>query len=151
MKLLLICALSVLTVGIAWASAPRAVPNTLDEAFAALDAMLTPPVREEFKKLPEQEATVRAHMSVGLYIRNEWFRHGGSRLPGYLHKLGARALDDMSDMVLTSYWRWLNGQPIRIEEQGACYQRWWKEQQRLKAEAKAKGETSYRMPGFHCP
>jgi len=100
---------------------------------------------------PEREAVVYAHMGVGLYIRNQWFRSGKSPLAGVLHQLGARSLDDASSMVLTSYWRHLNGKPLELEKQGACYQRWGNEQERLQKEAEAKGETSYNLPAFDCP
>ena len=133
------------------ASHKVSAPNTLDEAFAALDALLSPADRHSFMHKSEGQATLDAHFSLGMYIRNEWFRHGGSTLPGELYAAGARSLDDMSSMVLTSYWRHLNGKPIKLREQGSCYERWWKEQERLEREAKAKGQKSWRAPDFDCP
>jgi hypothetical protein len=127
------------------------VPNTLSEAFVALDRQLTSQQQDAFKNTSEHEAVVTAHMSLGLYIRNAWFRSGQSKLPGQLYALGARSLDDMSSIVLTSYWRHLNGKPLKVEEQCACYARWWREEQRLESAAKAKGEISYSYPSFDCP
>lgn len=132
-------------------SASVAAPATLDEAFRALDSLLGPTRRDSFMHTPERGAVVYAHMGIGLYIRNEWFRSGKSPLAGVLHQLGARSLDDASSMVLTSYWRHLNGKPLELEKQGACYQRWGDEQERLEKEAEAKGETSYNLPAFDCP
>jgi hypothetical protein len=57
----------------------------------------------------------------------------------------------MSSMVLTSYWRRLNGKPIELEKQGECFSRWWAEEKRLEKEAHAKGEDTYSTPDFSCP
>jgi hypothetical protein len=130
---------------------PVEIPNTLDQAYGVLDRLLSPADRHAFMSTPEQEAVTRAHMGLGLYIRNKWFRSGKSALPGVLYDFGARSFDDMSGMVLTSYWRHLNGKPIDIEKQGACYRRWFDEEQRLESDAKAKGESSYKLPSFDCP
>jgi hypothetical protein len=127
------------------------VPNTLDEAFVALDTLLSSEDRISFMHKPEREAVTDAHFSLGMYIRNYWFRHGGSTLPGLLSDAGAQSLDDMSSMVLTSYWRHLHHKPIELKQQGSCYERWWKEQERLEHEAKAKGQDSWRTPDFDCP
>ena len=127
------------------------IPNTLPQAFAALDHQLSLQQRDAFKNAPESTAVVRAHMSLGLYIRNAWLRSGHSELPGQLHALGAQSLDDMSSVVLTSYWRHLNGKPLKVEEQCACYAKWWREQLLLESSAKAKGESSYSVPSFDCP
>lgn len=81
------------------AAQPPAVPSTLEEAFSALDALLTPADRDAFMYKTEKAAVIDAHMSVGLYIRNVWFRSGRSPLAGILHDKGARALDDASSMV----------------------------------------------------
>jgi len=129
---------------------PVEIPNTLDQAYEVLNRLLSPDDRHAFMSTPEREAVIGAHLGLGMYIRNEWFRSGKSALPGVLHELGARSLDDMSSMVLTSYWRHLNGKPIEVEKQGACYRRWSDEAERLESEAKAKGESSYQLPSFDC-
>jgi hypothetical protein len=128
--------------------AAEPVPNTLEEAFSALDNQLPSSERESFKNMPERQAVRRAHMGLGMYIRNDWFRRGGSALPQLLQ---ARHLDDASSIVLTSYWRYLNGRPLDVEQQIACYHRWWAVQQRLREEANRKGSRSYPSPSFSCP
>jgi hypothetical protein len=133
------------------AVADDSVPHSLTEAFAALDRHLTSEDRQTFKTMPENQATTQAHMSIGMLIRNEWFRAGKSKLVGVLRDAGAQSMDDMSDMVLTSYWRHLNKKPINLKEQGACYAKWWAEQRRLQDKAKSKGESSYGIPAFDCP
>jgi|ERR1700722_3779559 len=132
-------------------SADQPVPNTLDEAFTSLDGSLKPEERLAFMKRPELEAVTLAHFAVGLYIRNQWLRSGKSTLTSLLLAKGAQSFDDMSAMILTSYWRHLHGKPIQLEEQGACYRKWGLEQQKLIDQAKAKGEDSYSTPDFNCP
>jgi len=131
--------------------AEPSVPQTIAEAFVVLDQRLTDAQRREFAGKAESEATVEAHMGLGMYIRNEWFRSGKSGLVGKLHDLGGRSLDDLSSMVLTSYWRHLNGKKLELEAQGECYRRWWQEQDRLKREAEEQGLKEYGSPIFDCP
>ena len=126
-------------------------PNNLEEAFSVLDQKLSPEARQQFKQTPEVEAVTMAHMSLGLFIRNEWFRSGGSKLPGLLQGMGARHKDDMSSIVLTSYWRKLNGKPLELEQQGECYRLWWQEQERLANASKSRGASSHGYPSFSCP
>jgi hypothetical protein len=124
------------------------VPNTLEEAFALLDRTLAVTDRKSFKQQSEHKAVTSAHRGLGMYIRNQWFRAGRSPIPTQLR---AQHLDDASSIVLTSYWRYLNGKPLEIERQISCYERWWQEQRRLMDAAKAKGESSYETPLFSCP
>jgi hypothetical protein len=124
------------------------VPNTLEEAFAALDRQLPAAERQKFQNTPERQAVALAHMGLGMYIRNQWFRAGHSALPQALH---AQHLDDASAIVLTSYWRHLNGKPLEVDQQIDCYRRWWQEQRRLENEARAQGMSGYKIPAFSCP
>jgi len=97
-------------------------PHTLEEAFQELDRSLPADHKEIFKRRAENRAVARTHLGLGLNIRNQWFRSGrASALAGYLQSLGAGNFEDMSGMVLTSYWRYLNGKPIEIEKQGARF------------------------------
>jgi len=66
------------------------------------------------------------HMSLGLWMRNNW----GLWKEGPLYDdLSARGLfhpDDMSGLILTSFWRQLHNQPLEIEAQIAAYQEYWR-------------------------
>lgn len=132
-------------------AAERAIPNTLEEAFASLDQSLNAGERRRFMSLPEDEAVTEAHFGLGMYVRNTWFRSGHSGMIKTFLDAGAGSMDDMSSMVLHSYWRYLNGRPVRLQEQGACYVRWWNEQKRLYEQASANKSESYPSPGFSCP
>jgi len=142
---------SLVALALPWPTFASDVPNTIEEAFAFLSKLLPPSEVAAFKQLPEQEASVVSYMGVGMYIRNEWFRSGRSALPAQLQALGAQHIDDMSSMVLTSYWRHLNGKPLKLEAQGNCFRKWWQEQNRLIGEAKTKGSSAHGTPRFSCP
>ena len=130
--------------------AAEVVPNTIAEALAELDRLLSKEDQLAFAAKTEEAATIDAQLGLGMYIRNEWFRPGKSRLVGQLRDYGAKSFDDMSSMVLSAYWRHLNGKPIDLQRYGECYGRWWAEQERLIEQAKKKGSSSYESPQFSC-
>lgn len=60
------------------------------------------------------------------------------------------APEDMSGIILRSFWRRLNGRPLEVEAQASCDQRWWQEYARLKKDAQSRGAGSYSPPDFEC-
>jgi hypothetical protein len=101
------------------------VPTDLEDAFGELQKMLRPDLLKEMKNGSEQDM-IRYHMGLGLWMRNNWGLWGGSRLAKYFNGVGIFHPDDMSGVILDSFWRHLNSQPIKLEEQVAYYQRFWK-------------------------
>jgi len=63
-----------------------------------------------------------------MWIRNEWGLWRKSRFAKYFHNLGIFHPDDMSDIILTSYGRFLHHQDIRLDEQIAFCQTYWRSQ-----------------------
>lgn len=68
---------------------------------------------------------VRYHHGLGMWMRNEWGLWGGSRLAAYFNGIGIYHPDDMSAIILDSYWRKLHGKPIDLESQVKRYQEYW--------------------------
>jgi hypothetical protein len=101
------------------------VPASLEDAFAELEKMLSPKVRREMKEGAEEDM-VRYHMGLGLWLRNNWGLWGGSRLARYFNGLGVHHPDDMSSIILDTFWRRLNDKPLRLEERVAHSQAYWK-------------------------
>jgi hypothetical protein len=93
----------------------KSIPQTLEQAFSALDELLTPAGRDAFMRKPERKAVIEAHMALGLHIRNAWFRSTRTALNRYLREKGARSLDDASNLLLTAYWRHLNRVPTDLD------------------------------------
>jgi len=113
----------------------RPVPISLEEAFDILNAMMEedPEGGEQFKKADDQgeDVTYLYHNSLGRWLRNNW---GLWKREGPLYEwfvcLGLHHPDDMSGLILTSFWRHLNGKPLDIDSQVASYQKYWEREQR---------------------
>ncbi len=101
------------------------IPTDLEECFKELSKMLPAPEVEKMKNGPEKDM-INHHFGLGRWMRNNWGLWSQSRLQEYFHKLGLRHPDDMSSVILTSFWRHLNNQPLKVEEQVAYYQEYWK-------------------------
>ena len=90
------------------------VPKDLDDAFRELDRMLPDSVKT-------REALARVvsdHFGIGRWIRNSWgLSWGGSRLAKYFNALGVKHPDDMSSIILNSYYRHVSGEDIALQEQ----------------------------------
>lgn len=101
------------------------IPKDLEDCFDELRKMLPPAVINEIRHKPE-EGVIEYHHSLGRWIRNNWGLWASSRLAQYFNQLGIRHPDDMSGIILTSFWRHLNSQSIRLEEQIEHYQEYWR-------------------------
>jgi hypothetical protein len=102
------------------------IPKNLDDALAELDRMLTPAFVAEFRD--SANAPVMHHFGLGLWMRNNWRLWAGSRLAKYFNCIGIFHPDDMSGIVLKSFWLRLNNRPIDLEQQVESYQAYWRRQ-----------------------
>ncbi len=103
------------------------IPKNLDDCFVQLEKILQPADLEKMKVGSEKDM-ILYHRSLGLWMRNNWGLWSGSRLKQYFNELGIHHPDDMSGIILDSFWRHLHGQPIRLEEQIKSYQDYWKKE-----------------------
>ena len=98
------------------------LPATLDEALTELGRLLN----------PRQTAIVRSsdsiewHDTLGRALRNCWGLWGDGPLGDWFDRQGVRHPDDISAIVLESFRRRLNGQPIDLPGQIKTYQDYWK-------------------------
>jgi hypothetical protein len=109
------------------------VPVDLEDAFKELNKMLHPDLIKEMKD-GEESGMSTYHMGLGMWMRNNWVLWGGGLLAKYFNSLGIYHPDDMSGIILTSFWRRLNGKHLGLKEQIADYKEYW----RLHAEPKNK-------------
>ena len=63
--------------------------------------------KEYIKTLTEEEFFMESHFTIGMGIRNEWIRSGNPELVKFFLDQGVKHPDDMSAMILTSYYRYL--------------------------------------------
>ena len=82
-------------------------PKNLTECIQMLDKNLKKEDKEYIKTLTEDEFFMESHFTLGMGIRNEWIRSGNPELVTFFLDQGVKHPDDMSAMILTSYYRHL--------------------------------------------
>jgi hypothetical protein len=92
------------------------IPPTLEEAHAQLEQMLSPRELAEIDAMPSEKDTIKYHFSWGLNMRNGWGLWGDSPLAKYMRELGCANADDMSCLILSTFWRKRHGQDLHLEE-----------------------------------
>lgn len=101
------------------------IPKDLKDCFKELKAMLAPELIEEMRSGTEDDM-IEYHHGLGTWLRNNWGLWADSQLKKYFNGIGVHHPDDMSGIILTSFWRHLNNRPIQLEEQTKYYQEYWK-------------------------
>lgn len=110
------------------------IPKNLDEAIKGLglliqDCCACPDDIDYLQEISinEDSFTANLHMTLGRYMRNNW---GLWKKEGELYdmfvQLGLEHPDDMSGLILTSYYRQKNNLPLKISEEIKYYQDYWK-------------------------
>lgn len=100
------------------------VPKNIDECFIELKKILSQKELEEYKNKSEDKTT-EYHFGLGRWIRNNWGLWSGSRLAKYFNEMGIYHPDDMSGIIFNSFYRYLNGTDIKLDEQIKFYQNYW--------------------------
>ena len=98
-------------------------PKNLTECIQMLDKNLKKEDKEYIKTLTEDEFFMESHFTIGMGIRNEWIRSGNPELVTFFLDQGVKHPDDMSAMILTSYYRHLLGKEIDFEGQISAYKK----------------------------
>jgi hypothetical protein len=99
------------------------IPTTLAEAYAALERMLSPETLAEIDAMASEDDMIQYHMGLGTGLRNSWGLWHGSALAKHLQELGFTHPDDMSGVILETFWCKRHGQPFRLEERAAAYKK----------------------------
>ena len=98
-------------------------PKNLTECIQMLDKNLKTEDKDYIKTLTEDEFFMESHFTLGMGIRNEWIRSGNPELVKFFLDQGVKHPDDMSAMILTSYYRHLLGKEIDFEGQLTAYKK----------------------------
>ena len=98
-------------------------PKNLTECIQMLDKNLKKEDKEYIKTLTEDEFFMESHFTIGMGIRNEWIRSGNPELVKFFLDQGVKHPDDMSAMILTSYYRHLLGKEIDFEGQISAHKK----------------------------
>jgi hypothetical protein len=99
-------------------------PSTLEECFSSLKEMLS---EEDLRALPQmtKNELSRLHHGLGRWIRNNWDLWQGGPLAEYFKTLGLHHPDDMSGLIIESFWHHLRNEPLDIVAQIKGYQDYW--------------------------
>lgn len=108
------------------------IPKDLEDAFLTLDRILSAEAIEEIKNKPERKLN-DFHFGFGSWIRSNWINahytkdSPGSPLTEYFLSFGKEVVpDDMSSIVIKTYWRRLHDKPLRLNEELERYDLYWK-------------------------
>lgn len=101
------------------------IPKNLDECFTELEVMLGRMAIEDIKSEKESDIYV-FHRGLSTSIKNSWkLWEPNSPLTQYFNQLGVYHADDMSDIIIAAFWRYLNDKPINLEEMVNHYREFW--------------------------
>ena len=102
------------------------IPKDLADATAYLDCALDEKTKGSLINPDEQRTVAMLHFGLGLQLRNKWeLWKANNRLVEYFDSLGITHPDDMSGIILTSYYRQLNDKDIKLEQQVDYYKDYW--------------------------
>lgn len=102
------------------------IPKDLDDCFLQLDSFWDDDVKDSIKTNSERSFLAESDFGIGQWIRNNWIRVDNSRLSEYFNEKGVHHPDDISSIILTSYYRRLQNKPIELEKQISYYDLYWK-------------------------
>jgi len=101
------------------------IPADLDDCFEHLKLLI--PARALADMVASSEKAMASyHLTIGMQLRNRWGLWSGSRLAQWFNTIGIYHADDMSGIILTSFWRHLNEVPINLDGQVQFYLDYWK-------------------------
>jgi len=102
------------------------IPKDLDDCIVQIDNFWHDSIKRKAVAMTEGEFTAQQHFGLGIWMRNNWGLWKGSRLSNYFNKMDIFHPDDMSGIILCSYYRHLKGLDFRLKDQIADYQNYWK-------------------------
>jgi hypothetical protein len=107
---------------------PVEIPVDLDACFISIKEIMREGDIKRFKEDSEEDAVAKYHFGFGQWMRNNWGLWTGSKLKDWFVAKGIKHADDMSGIILVSFWRHVNDKPIDLEAQIQKYKDYWKEQ-----------------------
>ncbi len=103
-------------------------PRNLTSALYALSKIVDHNTQRTIEEFGEECVSAKLHHTLGRHLRNEWGLWSGSKLQKWFKSKGVWHADDMSGIIITSYWRQHHGLPLRLPEQIKKYQDYWAKQ-----------------------
>lgn len=101
------------------------IPSNLDECFDLLKKELSPQDQIEILNMSKDELC-RLHNNLGRFLRNNWKLWHVGPLKDYFNNIGIYHADDMSGIIIESFWRHLRKEPLDLDKQIIFYKEFWK-------------------------
>lgn len=120
------------------------IPFDLDDCIQQLDKMFADSNKTKIKAMTEDDFSSRVHFDFGMWIRNNWGLWKGSRLSKFFNIRGIYHPDDMSGIIFDSYYRYLTGRDIKLDEQIKYYKDYWG---KAKIQEEERKQTAF--AGYH--
>ncbi|MCL2671775.1 MAG: hypothetical protein FWF10_07050 [Clostridiales bacterium] len=89
------------------------IPASLEECYAALDALLDDAFKEALRDADPNELYVY-HFGLGMWIRNNWIYPSENRITKVFVDAGFEEADGMSSAIIRGYHYYLNGLPYEL-------------------------------------
>ncbi len=84
-------------------------PKNLSECYHKLDSLLPDSIKKKIRNSIDVDIMTDFHFSLGLYIRNNWIRHGNSLLEKSINDSNYDiSIDDLGGVILDGYWHYLH-------------------------------------------
>lgn len=126
-RALLLASLFALSAGGAWAQdadLKACAPTSLNAAVDCLNKHLPDEAKTRLLDRPFDNL-VEEHFGLGMWIRNNWALWGDGPLAEDMRMQGFRHPDDISTVILNSFWLDHHGCPRQIGAQARYYHAWW--------------------------
>jgi len=91
------------------------IPADLSECFMELNKKISREARANFKALEENTAAKKSYFGLGRWIWHNWSFYEGSRLSVYLNKVGVNHPEDMAQLIIITYHRYLNKKDLDVK------------------------------------
>jgi len=104
------------------------IPKDSDDCFKELKKMFDDSDLKDFVENSKEEDMCMQHHYLGRHLRNDWGLWAGSRLSEWFNNKGIKHADDMSGIILDSFWRHTHKEPIKLDEQIKYYQDFWEKE-----------------------
>jgi hypothetical protein len=100
-------------------------PSTIEECHNFLLERLTNKELENIKNC-HKSSLCQYHHTMGRWMRYHWGLWSGGKLKQHMESLGFTHPDDMSTVILESFWSSLNGQPYDLKQAAESYKEYWR-------------------------
>jgi len=101
-------------------------PKTLEEAHQRLEKLFPKDELAKIDAMKSESEMIEYHRGLGMRMRNEWGLWGGGPLAQHMSKLGFHHPDDMSGVILETFWCKRHNKDFRLKERAAFSEAYWK-------------------------